>query len=151
MLNSNNTANRGRRAFTFVELVIVIAVVGIMSALAIGAFSNGAEDAREIVARQQQASIQTAVNGWVVGQISGSRSLSQVRTDYNTASTSEARLNLVRSYLDDESYDHFYQQGQILPSDEISSEATRRLGWHISMGSWVDGSYPKVDLVKSAP
>ncbi len=137
--------------FTFVELVIVIAVVGIMSALAIGAFSNGAEDAREIVARQQQASIQTAVNGWVVGNLSSSNSVSTVRSTYNGAATSEARLNLVRAYLDDESYNHFYQQGQIQQSDEVTSEATRRLGWHISLGSWVDGSYPKVDLVKSLP
>lgn len=139
------------KGFTFIELVIVIAVVGIMSALAIGAFSNGAEDAREIVARQQQAAIQTAVNGWVVGQISGSQSVSQIRSTYNTSATSEARLNLVRDYLDDESYDHFYQQGQIQPSDEVTSEATRRLGWHISLGSWTDSSYPKVDLVKSLP
>ena len=38
-------------AFTFIELVIVIAVIGVMSALAIGQFSNSANDAREITAR----------------------------------------------------------------------------------------------------
>ncbi len=150
-MNPSAPKSKAVSGFTFIELVIVIAVVGIMSALAIGAFSNGAEDAREIVARQQQASIQTAVNGWVTGEISKSNTISEIRSVYNTASTSEARLNLVRNYLDDETYDHFFQQDQIQPSDEVTSEATRRLGWHISLGTWVDNSYPKVDLVKSLP
>ena len=82
MKNQKLDGQNRTNGFTFVELVIVIAVVGIMSALAIGAFSNGADDAREIVARQQQAAIQSAVNGWVVGQISGFTSVSEIRTTY---------------------------------------------------------------------
>lgn len=138
-------------AFTFVELVIVIAVVGIMTALAIGSFANGAQDAREIVARQQQAALQTAVNAWVSSQLTTSSTVKQVRTTYNAAVTSEARLTLIKDYLDAETYDHFWDQDLIQPSDEISSEATRKLGWHISLPDWASSSYPKVSLDKEAP
>lgn len=136
-------ANQG---FTLVELIIVIAVIGIMSALAISSLSNGATDAREIVARQQQATVQSAVSGWVTGQLSGSSSLSQVRTTYNAAETSMERLALVQGYLDDVSYDHFVSSSG--DGDEVLSGSLAKLGWHLSLPDWEDGSYPKVDLVK---
>lgn len=132
--------------FTLIELIIVIAVIGIMSALAISSLSNGATDAREIVARQQQATVQSAVNGWVVGQLSGTASLSQVRTTYNTKTTSMERLGLVQDYLDEVSYTHFTDMSE--DSDEILSAALSKLGWHLSLPDWESGSYPKVDLVK---
>ena len=53
-----------------VELLIVISVIGIMSALVISAFSNAAQDTRRVIARQQQASVQNAVNAWVTSKSS---------------------------------------------------------------------------------
>jgi len=138
--------NQRRGGFTFIELMIVIAVIGIMSALAISSLSNGAGDAREIVARQQQATIQSAVNGWVAGQLSGNRTLAQVRADYNDEETSVARLALIQDYLDDVSYAHFADMSE--GSDEVLSGALRKLDWELSLGDWTAGSYPKVELVK---
>lgn len=145
------TPYRSEVALTFIEMVIVIAVIGIMSALAISTFSNASTDAREIVARQQQATVQSAVNAWVVAQLSSTGTVSEVRTTYNAADTSEAKLTLVKDYLDDPSYTHFTDQDALSPSDEVQSAATRKLGWHISLPEWASGSYPKVELVKSAP
>jgi prepilin-type N-terminal cleavage/methylation domain-containing protein len=136
----------GGSGFTLIEMIIVIAVIGIMSTLAISSLTNGATDAREIVARQQQATVQSAVNAWVVGQLSGTASLSHARTSYNTASTSMERLALVQDYLDEVSYRHFIDMSE--GSDEILSAALSRLGWHLSLPTWESGSYPKVDLVK---
>lgn len=132
--------------FTLIELIIVIAVIGIMSALAISSLSNGATDTREIVARQQQATVQSAVNGWVTGQLSGTASLSQVRTIYNTPTTSVERLALIQDYLDEVSYQHFTEMSE--DSEEVLSAALAKLGWHLSLPEWASGSYPKVDLVK---
>lgn len=139
-------SQRSSSGFTLIELIIVIAVIGIMSAMAISSLSNGATDAREIVARQQQATVQGAVNAWVAGQLSGTAALGQVRTIYNTADTSKDRLALVQDYLDEVSYNHFADMSQ--DSDEILSGALAKLGWHLSLPAWDDGSYPKVFLVR---
>jgi len=137
--------------FTFLEVIIVIAVIGIMSALAISSFSNGANDAREIVARQQQATIQGAVNAWVAAQTTGMGTVSEARAAYNGEESSLDRLALVQGYLDDSSYEHILSQSATDDSGEILSEAVRKLGWHISLGAWAGDSYPKVELVRSAP
>ena len=140
---------KGEGGFTLLELIIVIAVIGIMSALAVSAFSNGASDTREIVARQQQATIQSAVTAWVCAQLGGDATVSSVRAAYNAVEGSEARLELVRDYLDDESYDHFATESERAAGDEVQSAATLKLGWHMSLPDWDSDSYPKVDLDKS--
>lgn len=134
--------------FTFLEVIIVVAVIGVMSALAISAFSIGATDAAEIVARQQQATVQSAVNAWVCGRLTGNLTVAEVRAAYNAVLGSEARLTLIRDYLDDVSYGHFVS-ASTSPANRVESAATRRLGWYISLPDWTSGSYPKVDLVRS--
>lgn len=134
--------------FTFLEVIIVVAVIGVMSALAISAFSIGATDAAEIVARQQQATVQSAVNAWVCGRLTGNLTVAEVRAAYNAVLGSEARLTLIRDYLDDVSYGHFVSESTS-PANRVESAATRRLGWYISLPDWTSGSYPKVDLVRS--
>ncbi len=143
--------NSSKIGFTLLEVVIVIAVVGIMSAMAISAFSNGAGDAREIVARQQQATLQSAVNAWVVGQFTGDATVAEVRTVYNAATTSEAKLALIQEYLDDTSFDHFNSESASDASTKVISGSVRKLNWHFDLPDWTDGSYPKVDLVRSSP
>ena len=164
-------ASSHQEAFSFLELIIVIAILGIMASLAVTNFANSASDAREVLGRQQQAAIQTAVNAWVADQTSSPvgfdvdgddsddyyrpLSVAEARDLYNnkaadTPRTSEERLTLVSGYLDDSSYSHFATQSALEASTEVMSEAIRKLNWHIALPEWQPGSYPKVNLNRTA-
>lgn len=136
---------RTRRAFTMVEMLIVIAVIGIMSALVISAFSNAAQDTRRVIARQQQASVQNAVNAWV-NSISQQSGLAEARRLYNLAGTSKGRLQLVGGYLDDATLSHFLNPSNTVNDAEVRSAALKKTSQHLSLGTWNADSYPKVEL-----
>lgn len=126
-----------------VEMLIVIAVIGIMSALVISAFSNAAQDTRRVVARQQQAAVQNAVNAWV-NNVSQTQGLAQARTLYNLGGTSLGRLTLVRTYLDDATFSHFSQSTKV--NNEVKSAALAKTGQYLLLDAWNTNSYPKVEL-----
>ncbi len=127
-----------------VEMLIVIAVIGIMSALVISAFSNAAQDTRRVVARQQQAAVQNAVNAWV-NKVSQTQGLSQARTLYNLGGTSVGRLQIVGSYLDDSTLRHFLDNSKA-NNNEVKSAALLKTGQHLLLDAWNANSYPKVEL-----
>lgn len=131
------------RAFTMVEMLIVIAVIGIMSALVISAFSNAAQDTRRVVARQQQAAVQSAVNAWV-NSVSQTEGLAQTRNLYNLAASSKGRLQLVQAYLDEATLSHFL--ANTTNNDEVKSAALAKTGQHLLLDTWNAASYPKVEL-----
>lgn len=135
---------RRSAAFTMVELLIVISVIAIMAALVVSAFSNAAQDTRRVVARQQQASVQSAVNAWITRQSSGAGSLSTARTTYNDAGTSLARLNLVSGYLEDVTMAHF--RTNTTNTNQVLSEAMKKTNQHLELPAWNSASYPKVEL-----
>ena len=138
-----NTANHSNKAFTMVEMLIVIAVIGIMSALVISSFSNAAQDSRRVVARQQQAALQNAVNAWVASKSTRS-SLFDARTAYNAETTGEDKLDEVKRYLDDSTYQHF--KDNTSDNNKIQSAALKKTGQHLTLSPWLAGSYPKVSL-----
>lgn len=53
---------RRRKAFTFVELVIVVAIIGILAVTAIGYFQDYMSDAREAVSRQNLSVVRGAIS-----------------------------------------------------------------------------------------
>lgn len=130
--------------FTMVEMLIVIAVIAIMASLVISAFANAAQDTRRVVARQQQAAVQSAVNAWVARQSSGTGSLSAAMATYNAQPTSLARLNLVASYLDEKTADHL--RTNTVNTGQILSEALKKTNQYLELPVWAANSYPKVDL-----
>jgi len=132
-----------RKAFTIVELLIVIAVIGIMSALVISSFTGAAQDTRRVVARQQQVAIQSAVNAWVTST-SATSGLSGSLTLYNTAGSSMGRLNLVSRYLDDSTVAHFTLNSTT--GGAVKSVALVKTGQQINLPAWQTSSYPKVEL-----
>ncbi len=141
-MNLSHTTKR--QAFTIVELLIVITVIGIMSALVISSFSGAAQDTRRVIARQQQASIQNAVNAWVTSQ-SAVSGLATAQQTYNGQTTSMARFNLVRGYLDDSTADHITANSS--PNGDLLTTALRKVGQQIQLPQWAASSYPKVELI----
>lgn len=133
------------RAFTMVEMLIVIAVIGIMSALVIAAFSNAAQDTRRVVARQQQATVQNAVNAWI-NSVSQQQGLAEARRLYNLAGTSKGRVQLVSGYLDDSTVSHFLNPSNTTNDNQVRSAALKKTGQYLELGSWASNSYPKVEL-----
>jgi len=159
---TSHRASRLRPGFTFVEAVFTIAIIGIMAALAVSAISNGARDANRIVARQQQAAVQEAVIAWVMGQTRvGStaqvQSLANIRTSYNTLTTTSARFNLVlpnstatdvnarAGYLDKATADHFLEY--TTSTDRLKTAALEGAKQYLTLPNWQDGEFPKVELV----
>lgn len=126
-----------------IEMLIVIAVIGIMSALVIGAFSNAAQDTRRVVARQQQAAVQNAVNAWV-NSTSQTQGLAQTRNLYNLAATSKGRLQLIQAYLDESTLSHFLSN--TTNNAEVKSAALAKTGQYLLLDTWNANSYPKVEL-----
>lgn len=161
MNTRNRPQSRFSKAFTFVEATFTIAIVGIMSALAISAISNGARDANRIVARQQQAAVNEALTTWVmsqtrVGNTAQMRSLAGLRTQYNALDTSLARFNLLvpnpassdvnlrNGFLDKSTSDHFLEY--TTNSARLQSKALKSSGLYLSLPVWQDGGFPMVEL-----
>jgi type II secretory pathway pseudopilin PulG len=162
MISPNNNRLKAPQAFTFVEAIFTIAVIGIMSALALTAISNGSKDANRIVARQQQAAIQEALNGWVmsqtrVGNTAQIRSLASIQASYNALTTTEARFNLLvpnpnspdpnqkEGYIDRSTSDHFFAYRE--SSDKLYSASLKAIKQYLVLSDWATGSFPKVEMV----
>jgi len=145
-----------RAGFTLIEALMTIAILGVMSAIVVSAFSNAGTDAARIMARQQQAAVQNAVNAWVnsdtnrtdvINATTGTgkiRTITEIQTTYNNATTSLARLNLVSAYLD--STTATYLTSSTTDAGKISSDSLVKSKQYIAMPAWTSGSYPQVTL-----
>ena len=173
---------RSHRAFSLVELLLVLAIISIMAALVINSFSNAAQDSRNVMARQQQATLQSAINNWISGQVGGyeapdpnnpsrryQRTVGYVRNKYNFASNYwtdtpsnpretrsnsgvVGRLELIKDYLDDDTYRHLVDSSPASDFSRIQSRAMVKTGQYIELSAWSPpgegkrSPYPKVDL-----
>jgi type II secretory pathway pseudopilin PulG len=157
MLHINRPPNRKNRAFSLVEAIFTIAIIAVMSSIVVAAISNATRDANRIVARQQQATLNGALNAWVMGSMrvtSGAnegqlRSLEDVRAEYNGQTTSLARLLLIApdatsGYLDESTRSHFIDYTN--NSGRIESSALEAGNQHITLPTWASGEFPKALL-----
>ncbi|MCB1228450.1 MAG: hypothetical protein KDK99_21765 [Verrucomicrobiales bacterium] len=127
-----------------------------MSSIVVVAVSNASRDANRILARQQQAALQSALNGWIMSQMRDPStgqviSVEQIRATYNGTSTSKARLQLFvtdqpgsTSYLDDISTEEFLSHTD--NSDRIESLALEQAKQFLTLPTWNSGEFPKVLL-----
>jgi len=139
------------RAFTLVEMLLVIAIISVLAAMVISNFSNASQDTRAVVARQQLAVVQEAVNHWVnneIGRVTTAggtgKSVSQVMTSYNAATTAQTRFDLFKNYLDDSTQSSLTVDAS---AGRITSQAMRDVGMYLTLPSWAAASYPKVQLL----
>lgn len=157
-----------RKGFTFVEAVFTIAIIGIMASLAVSAISNGARDANRIMARQQQAAVQEALNAWVLSQgrvpLEGGstdtaqvQSLENIRTLYNNLPSTVARFQKLRptttgsdplkqlGFLDATTLAHF--DAYTVGSDRLKTAALEGARQYLSLPDWAPGEEPQVLLL----
>lgn len=142
--------------FSLVEAIFTIAIIGIMSSIVVAAISNASRDANRIVARQQQATLNGALNAWVIGsmrvesgvQAGQLRGIEDVRAQYNSSSTSLARLLLIsptvgEGYLDEATREHFVEHST---NNRIESSALKNAQQFITLPTWQTGEFPKAML-----
>ncbi|MGK0184606.1 MAG: prepilin-type N-terminal cleavage/methylation domain-containing protein [Verrucomicrobiales bacterium] len=154
-----NKSIRQSAGFSLVEILVVIAIISILATLVINSFSNAAQDSREIMARQQQAVIQSAVSNWVAAEIGTyydpdltdgvagkAQSVEDVRSRYNSENTARAKLDLIQAYVDESTYDHLVEN--TTNTAQLKSGAMTKLvpQRYLAMPAWDGGSYPKVEL-----
>ncbi len=144
-----------RAAFSLIEMLMVIAIISVMAALVISAFSNASYDARDVMARQQQATIQSAVSNWISGKVSGTTTVATAKALYNfkavgTKRTALERLELVKDYLDSGTYDHF--TAYTTDGTKVRSASMKKIKKYLVLTDWPDvtatnkAPYPKVEL-----
>jgi prepilin-type N-terminal cleavage/methylation domain-containing protein len=143
------TIKHARRAFSLIEMLMVIAIISVMTGLAISQFTDASQDSRTVMARQQQAAIQSAVMSWVSQTSNTSdRTISVVRDEYNlkagTPRTDMERLALIQEYLDPGTFDHFVAYSS---ASQLRSAAMKKLNKYLVLSLWGDtGGYPRVEL-----
>jgi prepilin-type N-terminal cleavage/methylation domain-containing protein len=144
--------------FTLVEAIFTIAIIGIMASLAISAISNGARDSYRVVARQQQAALQEALNAWVMSQsrvtVNGVetaqvQSLESIRTAYNALRVTSARFEKIRQggFLDPSTLEHFELYSKDQGTDRLKTAALDGARQYLSMPDWQLNAEPRVELV----
>ncbi len=142
--------------YTLIEALMVIAIMGLMATIVVTSFSNVNIDSSRIIARQQQAAIQNAVNAWVnsdtnrvdvINATTGTgklRTIAEIQATYNALTTALARFNLIAPYLDNNTSSYITTSTTV--SSKINSDALAASSQYIGMPDWVTGSYPQVTL-----
>ena len=141
---------RTRNAFTLIEMLIVIAIISVLAAMAISSFSNAAKDSREVLVRQQLATVQEAASNWAARQIGRVASnggnpatIEQVRTTYNATTSASARLLLFQGYLDEATRTSMSVNSS---TSRVTTDAMLQTGYFLTLPDWGPGSYPKVQI-----
>lgn len=134
-LEGGRTLNKEARAFSLVEILLVVAVIGILSGLAMTYVGGASDNSSQLVARQQQIQLQTALDAWIAAQSSGTAGLAGAKTAYSTNAAS--MMTALGPYLRDTGI--FSTSG-----GAVSSSALTKIGRTLYFSSWAEGGYPKV-------
>jgi prepilin-type N-terminal cleavage/methylation domain-containing protein len=132
-------------AFSLVELLVAMAIIGVMSALVITSITNVSRDSKLVTARQQQVVLQEALNAWLAAAASGTNSLANARTAYQGAGTASAKLALLRNYLQSGTYDEFVAHSS---SSQIKTDAMNGAGAYLQFSAWNTTNYPSVEMIR---
>jgi prepilin-type N-terminal cleavage/methylation domain-containing protein len=100
--------------FSFVEILVAVAVIAVLSALLIPRIAGINEASNAVVARQQQAELQTALGNWIVTKSSGPGGLAAARDGYTGT-----KLDLLQPYLQASTYASLDGDGDIVESPAL--------------------------------
>lgn len=123
--------------FSLVEILLVIAVIGILSAVLLPQVLNVRSAAQITTARQQQAELQTALGNWIVAKSSGPGGLAAARAAYTGT-----KLSLLQGYLQQGTYSELTGDG-----DNVRSAALDGAKAYLRFSSWSAGQQPIVEWV----
>ena len=129
-------------AFTLLEILIVVAIIAIMATLVISFTTGTTQQANEVVARQQQAELQTALGNWVSAVSADPGGLAATRSAYNSAT---GKLLLLSNYLQPATYARLSNSGNSVTSAALSS-AKARLDFS---SPWNVGGFPVINWVNT--
>jgi Tfp pilus assembly protein FimT len=151
------STTRRSSGFSLIEAIFTIGIIAIMSSIVVAAISNASRDANRIVARQQQATLNGALNAWVMGSMrvaSGANEgqllgIEDLRAEYNGRGTALARFLLVApdtggGYLDESTREHFLEY--TTNSGRLETSALQSAKQHLTLPNWVSGDFPKALL-----
>lgn len=124
---------------SFLEMLLVVAILGIISALLVPYVSPMRGAASVQVARQQQAELQTALGAWIAASSAGPGGLAAARSAYNNGSS---KLGLLQNYLQPATYAMLSGSGS-----SVTSEALKAAGASLVFSSWGVASAPSVNWV----
>lgn len=141
--------------FTLIEAMLTVAIIGILAALVMSAFSSASSDANRITARQQQAALQAAVLAWVNGDsnrvdsnattgATNLRTIVEIQAAYNAAPTSVDRLNLISAYLESDTASMFLSNST--NNSQILSPALIASNSYLTLPDWESDDYPQVQM-----
>jgi prepilin-type N-terminal cleavage/methylation domain-containing protein len=125
--------------FTLIEMLIVIAVIGVLASLIIAAITNASQDSQMVVARQQQAVMQEALTAWITAQ----GSLASARNTYAANPTASQQLAMISNYLAPSTYSAFTASGTLMQSEAMASSGVALT----FTNSWGVNTYPTVNMV----
>jgi prepilin-type N-terminal cleavage/methylation domain-containing protein len=141
-----SSAPEAPKAFSLVEVIIVVAVIGILAAFIISSLSGTSEYAHQVVARQEQAELQTALGNWIAAASSDPGGLANARWKYtNTAD----KLLLLSNYLQDATYQRLRltSTGPIVRSPALTASKARLE----FSSSWSTADVPSVNWINTSP
>jgi len=125
--------SKSQHAFTLVEILDVIVAIGILSGLAISYVGGASEQASAVVALQQQAQLQSALDSWLTARSSGTAGLASAKSLYST--DAQVMLPALAPYLRDPDIFSASASG-------VSSGSLAKIGKVLQFSAWAEG--PKV-------
>jgi len=137
---ATQVCRRNNTAFSLIELLIVIAIIGIMSSLVMSYITNAAKDSRMVVALQQQVVMQEALNAW----IASSNSLGDIQAAY-TPGDASVMLGYLERYLKNSTETQTDKMFSASGS-KITSYVLDKAGKALVFSSWGATNYPVVEM-----
>jgi prepilin-type N-terminal cleavage/methylation domain-containing protein len=127
--------NRNTAAFSLVEILVVIAVIGIAAALLIPQIRNVRGASETAIARQQQAELQVALGNWIAAASSGPGGLAAARGAY-----SGDKQTLIDPYLHPSTAELLEWNGNTVKSDALIGA-----GATLQFSAWGSNNPPVVE------